>query len=66
MDFWSSPCPHLVLIYSIVFTQPPLLQFLIRCHLPPPSADVIYGWSISRPLEQDLVYVEIIYLVEVE
>ena len=34
---FGPPCPHLVLIYSIVFTQPPLLQLLMM--MPPPTPD---------------------------
>ena len=32
----SPPCPHLDLIYTIKFTQPPLLRTLIHDPLPPP------------------------------
>ena len=40
---WTPPpCPHLGLIYSTKFMQPPLLH-LIWANPPPLSADVVYG-----------------------
>ena len=39
-NFWlPPPCPHLDLIYTIKFTQPPLLCLLF--HDPPPPSDAI-------------------------
>ena len=41
------PCLHWGLIYSIDFTQPPLLHLLLRYPLPPPSADVIWAYPLK-------------------
>ena len=41
------PCPHLDLIYTIKFTQPPLLR--LHFHGPLPHADVISGISQTLP-----------------
>ena len=48
--FWDfltpfPPCPHLGLIYSTKFTQPPLLHLLLG--KPPLSVDVIYGCPLK-------------------
>ena len=53
--FWefltpSPPCPHLGLIFSTKFTQPPLLHLLlIWCSTTLPNcADIIYGCPLTR------------------
>ena len=41
------PCPHLDLIYTINFNQPPLLRPLFHDPPPPSDADIIYGCSLT-------------------
>ena len=51
LGFWTPsppcPCPHLVLKYSIEFTQPPLLRLLFHDPPPPYDADIISGSSLN-------------------
>ena len=57
----SLPCPHLGLIYSTKFTQPPLQHLLLGQPPSPLPADVVYGCPPRFRLERSTYYDGIYY-----
>ena len=49
-----TPCPHLNLIYTTKYTQPPLLCPLFEDPLPLSDADIISGSSLEWSAEEEV------------
>ena len=61
-----SPCPQLDLIYTVKFTQPPLLRPLFQDPLPLSDADIISGSSLTRRthIDEEEAWTRLVYLQE--